>query len=147
MVIPFVRAQMGLERRASGTRFRNAAVVTKFGEGVCLPGSEWLYVALRKSAANSGDASLRHTRAGVGTSALVRLASGFSSLQGSGLAPEASLSVRFERTREQAFGPVNARARLQNDATIWRVQYDTYYREIERFGGARHAVSWSGYLR
>ena len=142
MVIPFVRGTNGAGPASEGYALRGAPLLwsEKFGEGVCLPGSEWLYVKLYASPRQI-QAMLRCDMPEL-VSELRRSSALREWFFFRYKDPDWHLRLRFRLVskglREQAFGLVNsACARLQNDGTIWRVQYDTYYREIERFGGAR----------
>jgi len=139
MIIPFVRAP-GALATAKATSSRPPQFLSKkFSDGVQLPGSPWIYAKLygspRQVQSMLRDEMpnlIRRLREECGvrdafffryddTDWHVRL--------------RAHVPAKAKRTR--AFELINtAAADLQTKEIVWRFQYDTYYREIERFGGA-----------
>ena len=56
--------------------------------------------------------------------------------------PQWHIRVRFHRASPHVRGMLDAAAqRLVESGTVWKVQYDTYEREVERYGGA-DGIEW-----
>lgn len=137
LVVPFVREQRAeaavatMPQRAEEVP-RPAHVPRSF-----LPGSEWLYVKLYTGAATADRLLLE------AVTPLVR------SMLGSGAAdgwffirygdPDWHLRLRFhgspQRLREVAGELSGVLAPLHRQQLLWKVQFDTYERELERYGG------------
>ncbi|WP_428268489.1 lantibiotic dehydratase [Haliangium sp.] len=105
------------------------------------PGSEWLYVKLY-TGLSTADEVLRRVIAPVRTLALDSgAADRWFFLRFSD--PDHHLRVRFHGPPARLMGEVmpalhEAAAPLMADRGIWRIQLDTYQREVERYG--RHAI-------
>jgi len=104
------------------------------------PGSEWLYAKLYAGAATA-DHVLTQVVAPVVESALASGAADrwFFIRYGD---PDVHLRVRVhgdpERLDAEVLPPLEAAAAASVDAgQVWRVQFDTYEREVERYGGER----------
>ncbi|MGB8475144.1 MAG: lantibiotic dehydratase [Candidatus Acidiferrum sp.] len=135
LIVPFVRtykSQEPPERNRPGNAFPLAASRT------FPPGSEWLYAKLY-TGTGMGDHVLREVVA-----PLVR------KLIGSGAVdrwffirygdPDWHLRLRFHGIPEKLHGELlpllqTAVSPLLNDGRLWRIQLDTYEREVERYGG------------
>jgi thiopeptide-type bacteriocin biosynthesis protein len=133
MIVPFVQPLPPPSRTPPGVRALAPL------ERSLLPGSEWLYAKLYTSESNA-DRVLRQAVAPLRREALER-----------GVCdrwffvryvdPQNHLRVRFHgdpsRLTETLIPALHERLEpLLRDRTIWRLQIDTYEREIERYGGA-----------
>ncbi len=105
-----------------------------------LPGDSWLYVKLY-AGPSAADEVLRRAVAPVREEAVATGAAEswfFVRYQD----PEPHVRVRFSGDPARLYGEVlpalHAAARpLLEEGTLWRIQLDTYDREVERYGGAR----------
>jgi thiopeptide-type bacteriocin biosynthesis protein len=145
LIVPFVRGtrdsgQGGCRRvRARGVR-QPAMWAAKFGEGVRLPGSEWVYAKLYASPRRI-QAMLRnevpalvsrlHRDCDIKDWFFFRYRDSDWHLRLRVHAPNS-----LQRDRVRRFIDATSRSLLRHE-TVWRVQYDTYFRELERFGGSR----------
>ena len=138
LVVPFVRSRPEASERRPVDPGRSVEAPRPSGpERSFLPGSEWLYLKLYTGAATA-DRLLVETVAPLVKSAL-----------GSGAAdswfflrygdPDWHLRLRFhgapERLRQLAGGLPEVLAPLHQKGLLWKVQLDTYEREVERYGG------------
>lgn len=122
------------------TRVRSADWMGKFGEGVRLPGSDWLYAKLYASPfeidrvlRNELPKVLQRLRdeCAVRTWFFFRYRDTSWHLRLRVHLPRAALRSRAREIVESAANDMLSRE------IIWRLQFDTYFREIERFGGAQ----------
>ncbi len=138
LLVPFVRdPPPAPERRPEVPRRPVVALPPSPHARSFLPGSEWLYVKLYTGTATA-DRLLTHTVAPLVKSVL-----------GSGAAdgwfflrygdPDWHVRLRFhglpERMRVLAGELTGALLRLHHEQLLWKVQLDTYEREVERYGG------------
>jgi len=138
LVVPFARSRAEEpERLPVGPRRPVEAPRPSHPVRGFLPGSEWLYLKLYTGAATA-DRLLTGTVAPLVKAAL-----------GSGVAdgwffirygdPDWHLRLRFHgipaRLRELAGELSGALAPLHQEQLLWKVQFDTYEREVERYGG------------
>ena len=143
LVVPFVRTSVAHEQQGNATPPHVPGPPRRRVEPSTLqrtfpPGSDWLYAKVYIGAATA-DHVLREV---VGP--LVR------EVLGSGASdqwffirygdPEWHLRLRFRGDASRLHGEVLPKVEaavtpLLHDGTIWRVQFDTYEREIERYGG------------
>ncbi|MDC0708255.1 lantibiotic dehydratase [Stigmatella sp. ncwal1] len=132
-VIPFVR-EPALEERPALPPARRVAPT---GVRSFAPGSEWLYAKLYMGTVMSDHA-------------LAALEPLISEALGTGMAnlwffiryqdPEAHLRVRFHGPPARLWGELlprleQATSGLRGKGALWRMQLDTYEREVERYGG------------
>jgi thiopeptide-type bacteriocin biosynthesis protein len=133
LVVPFVRAR-DTRRRARGIPSEVSQLLRSF-----LPGSEWLFLKLYTSPATA-DEILRDVvrpvvEQGLAAGALDRWF--FIRYDD----PDWHLRLRFKgdpaRLASEVLPALQAASEpLRNDGRIWRIQIDTYEREVERYGGA-----------
>ena len=143
LIVPFVRKkdsghQLSTEEKDRFSIHPSALIPHPFHRRFP-PGSEWLYVKLYTGTATA-DHVLRDV---VGPAVQELLRSGaaegwFFIRYGD---PDWHLRLRFygdpEKLRTEAFPALqSAVAPLLNDGRLWRLQLDTYEREVERYGGA-----------
>lgn len=141
LIVPITYSQpSGLTGYVSSQRVRSEDWMGKFGEGVRLPGSDWLYAKLYASPfqierllRDELPAMLQRLRdeCGVRNWFFFRYRDTAWHLRLRLHVPQASSRPRAREILEMA-----ATDLLSREA-VWRLQFDTYFREIERFGGAR----------
>ncbi|MCI0458219.1 MAG: lantibiotic dehydratase [Gemmataceae bacterium] len=144
LVVPFIRCE-DKEPRSQGDkeserdRHSPCLLVSLSPCRSFPPGSEWLYAKLYTGTATA-DQVLRDVIRPVKEAALEsRAADCWFFIRYAD--PAGHLRVRFhghpERLREEVFPALQAAvAPFLDDGRIWRVQLDTYEREVERYGGA-----------
>jgi hypothetical protein len=145
LVVPFVRPESGEKASRTGkeasTTDRTASDRRLFGPGrrTFPPGSEWLYAKLYAGPATM-DQLLRDVVQPLIATALAQGAVDrwFFVRYGD---PDWHLRLRFHGQPARLHGEVlravqEAAAPLLDDGRLWRVQVDTYEREVERYGGA-----------
>ena len=138
LVVPFVRSREAAAPAASPTPPAATAVPAVTVRRSFLPGSEWLYAKLYLGT-STADAVLRdaigplvrgvHASGAAGSWFFIRYGD-----------PHWHLRVRFHGAPERLTADVlpmlqEAAAPLLADGRLWRMQLDTYDREIERYGG------------
>jgi thiopeptide-type bacteriocin biosynthesis protein len=138
LVVPFIRTRPAEQERLPGGSGRSEVTSRPSSPARSfLPGSEWLYLKLYTGAATA-DRLLAGTVAPLVKSAL-----------GSGAAdgwffirygdPDWHLRLRFhgapERLRALAGELPGVLEPLHRERLLWKVQLDTYEREVERYGG------------
>jgi lantibiotic biosynthesis protein len=139
LIVPFVRAREAISAPAAAGRRPVRAVTPGAVQRSFLPGSEWLYAKLYLGT-STADAVLREV---IGPMTREIQASGacdswFFIRYGD---PHWHLRVRFHGPPRRLLAEVlpalqAAVAPLLGDGRLWRMQLDTYDREIERYGGA-----------
>jgi thiopeptide-type bacteriocin biosynthesis protein len=142
LIVPFVRdvdADAAV-KPTLGTAARGSSWAAKFAQGVRLPGSEWVYAKLYASPRGIQAMLCRdvpelvarlRTECGVKDWFFFRYAD-----------PDWHLRVRVRARgraqQEHVRRLIESTCRmLQRRRSLWRLEYDTYFREIERFGGLR----------
>ena len=147
LVVPFVRIsenkKLGVDVKEKGKTLAGSPQPSISVQRTFPPGSEWLYAKLYTGTATA-DHMLRDE---IGPIIKELLGSGatdrwFFIRYGD---PEWHLRLRFHGSPEKLHAEVlpvleTATAPLLEDRRLWRVQYDTYEREIERYGGAKGIV-------
>jgi thiopeptide-type bacteriocin biosynthesis protein len=147
LVVPFVSVPSARAGGSDRTVAESRPVTRQLPQAVLTrrfaPGSEWLYIKLYTGTATA-DALLRDIMRPL-----------VNSLMQSGAAnqwffirygdPEWHLRLRFhgepEKLQCEAMPIINAAlSPLLDDGRIWRLQLDTYEREVERYGGAEGIV-------
>jgi thiopeptide-type bacteriocin biosynthesis protein len=139
LVVPFVRTRAGASAPATATASAPPPVSAGAIQRTFLPGSEWLYAKLYLGT-STADAVLRDV---IGPVTREVQASGavdswFFIRYGD---PQWHLRVRFHGAPRHVMAEVMpaleaAVAPLLEDGRLWRMQLDTYDREIERYGGS-----------
>src|SRR6185369_531759 len=139
MVVPFVMEPKAAKAAPAGSPKTGAWLEAPAVRRSFPPGSEWLYVKLYTGTATA-DVLLREVVAPVVREAI-----------SSGVAdswffirygdPEWHLRLRFHGDPRELHARVlpllgDAVAPLLDDRRLWRLQLDTYEREVERYGGA-----------
>ena len=138
LIVPFVRTSAAMAESSVALVAKREAPAATDGHRRFSPGSEWLYAKLYAGRATV-DSLLRDTVA-----PLVR-----KSLRSGAVDhwffiryddPEHHLRLRFHGAAPRLLGEVlpdlqKATAPLLVDGRVWKVQLDTYEREIERYGG------------
>jgi thiopeptide-type bacteriocin biosynthesis protein len=135
VIVPFVRADSVASGSGEALRKTAVSVRRRFP-----PGSEWLYAKLYTGAATA-DQVLDHLIEPAVRSALASGAADqwFFIRYGD---PDWHLRVRFHGSPQRLHAEVlpqlqAAAAPLLESGQLWRVQLDTYEREVERYGGDR----------
>ncbi|HYC88602.1 MAG TPA: lantibiotic dehydratase [Thermoanaerobaculia bacterium] len=138
LVMPFVRARSGAAGVSLPSLAAPAVAPAVTVQRSFLPGSEWLYAKLYLGTATA-DTVLREVVGPVTREVLVSGAahSWFFIRYGD---PHWHLSLRFHGAPRRLVAEVvpaleAAIAPLLRDGRLWRMQLDTYDREIERYGG------------
>jgi thiopeptide-type bacteriocin biosynthesis protein len=131
LIVPFVRKNK-VETLEPTIRFRSTSIQRSFP-----PGSEWLYLKL-------------YTGTATADSVLLEIAPKIQELFASGKTdlwffiryedPDWHLRIRFHGDPKALQGETlpalqEVISPLMNDGIIWRMQIDTYEREVERYGG------------
>lgn len=135
IIVPFIRAEASTTEQVAARATASQGTVTRS----FAPGSTWLYAKLY-TGRSTADRVLREAVAPVAREAL---ANGdaqcwfFLRYQD----PDPQVRVRFRGAPERLCSTVlpalhRALAPLVEEGAIWRVQLDTYQREVERYGGA-----------
>jgi thiopeptide-type bacteriocin biosynthesis protein len=138
LVVTFTRAPAAAPARGAAPGGRAASQGDE--QRRFLPGDTWLYVKLY-CGQSAADEVLRRAVAPVREEAMATGAAEswfFVRYQD----PEPHVRVRFSGDPGRLYGEVlpalHAAARpLLEEGTLWRIQLDTYEREVERYGGAR----------
>lgn len=139
LVVPFVCGASGEVEKPRSGAIQPAAYAPPATQRSFAPGSEWLYAKLYTGMA-AADGVLREVVA-----PLVRAAERSGAIDRWFFIryndPEHHLRVRFHGSPARLYGELlpalhAAAAPLLADGRIWRMQLDTYEREIERYGGA-----------
>ncbi|HEY0782667.1 MAG TPA: lantibiotic dehydratase, partial [Thermoanaerobaculia bacterium] len=140
ILIPFVRRpQETLERRPAAPRPTAAAATHPSVRRSFPPGSEWLYAKLY-TGTSTADGVLNEVIAPVVAATVGSAADSWFFIRYGD--PEWHLRVRFHGDPTALQTTVlpalaAAAAPLLDDGRLWKVQLDTYEREIERYGGPR----------
>lgn len=142
LVVPFLHAQEknASARKAVSVRDAPSTWSRKFSEGVRLPGSEWVYAKLYASPRR-----IQSMLRGEVPALVERLRTDcrirecfFFRYKDSDWHLRLRVRAPGKAQRARVLDAINAVAvGLHATEAMWRLQYDTYYREIERFGGAR----------
>jgi thiopeptide-type bacteriocin biosynthesis protein len=138
LVVTFTRAPEAARGRAGSGRQR--VPVPASAQRRFLPGDTWLYAKLY-TGQSAADEVLRRVITPVREEALATGAAErwfFLRYQD----PEPHVRLRFRgdpgRLRGEVLPALHAAARpLLDEGTVWRIQLDTYEREVERYGGPR----------
>lgn len=140
LIVPFVRsAFVRPTTTAPAPETRAAATPAPGIRRAFLPGSEWLFVKLYLGA-STADSVLREIVGPIAREALASTAAdSWFFLRYSD--PHGHLRVRFHgaprRLLDEVVPALEAfAAPLLSDGRLWRMQFDTYDREVERYGGA-----------
>ncbi|HEX2832460.1 MAG TPA: lantibiotic dehydratase [Thermoanaerobaculia bacterium] len=138
LIVPFVRStQSVLPPKPRAVATPAIGIQRSF-----LPGSEWLFVKLYLGA-STADSVLREIVGPIAREALASTAAdSWFFLRYSD--PHGHLRVRFHGAPRRLLKEVAPMlealaAPLLSDGRLWRMQFDTYDREVERYGGA-HAI-------
>lgn len=149
LIVPFVRARSEAEvtEDAAGrapARRRAAASAARAANAAALsrrfpPGSEWLYAKLYAGAATSDYVLRRLVPPLVKKSLRSGAADRWFFIRYAD--PDYHLRLRFHGPPERLSREVQpmlcrAAAPLLEEGALWRLQFDTYEREVERYGGA-----------
>ena len=131
LVVPFVRAAAAA--RAAPARETASALRRRFP-----PGSEWLYAKLYTGPATADGVLTETVGPLVDEVARAGLADGWFFLRYAD--PDPHLRLRFHGEPRRLAAEVLPRleaavAPLLEDGRLWRLQLDTYVREVERYGG------------
>ncbi|WNG36530.1 Lanthionine biosynthesis protein LanB [Archangium minus] len=138
LVVPFVRSQPTVEATRVSALSRSVGAPRLSSQPRSfLPGSEWLYVKLYTGAATA-DRILSDTVAPLVKSALGSgAADGWFFIRYSD--PDWHLRLRLhgspKRLHELAGELPGLLEPLQREQLLWKLQFDTYEREVERYGG------------
>jgi thiopeptide-type bacteriocin biosynthesis protein len=140
VLVPFVRKPREAQEGTAGAAARPGAALTAAApvRRSFPPGSEWLYAKLYTGTATA-DGLLREIVSPVAREALAAgEADGWFFIRYSD--PEWHLRVRFHGDPARLHSGILTRLHaaldpLLADGRVWRVQLDTYEREIERYGG------------
>jgi thiopeptide-type bacteriocin biosynthesis protein len=144
LVVPFVRdvdvGAAGRRRPVEHTAATSSTWAAKFADGVKLPGSEWVYAKLYSSPRGI-QAMLRGAVAKLVTR-LRRECNVKDWFFFRYPDPDWHLRLRVrapERAQQEDVRRlIESTCRLlKRRESVWRLEYDTYFREIERFGGSR----------
>jgi len=137
LVIPFVHARE-MAPAVKGSITRASAWSNKFSRGVMLPGSDWIYAKLYASPRYIQSmlrCEVQSLMSRLQKECGVRDAF-FFRYKDTDWHLRLRVHVPLKTKRVRALELINGMAaELQSRETIWRFQYDTYYREVERFGG------------
>jgi thiopeptide-type bacteriocin biosynthesis protein len=144
LVVPFVRPILSQASTLSPSaslargRQRRKAVVRRFP-----PGSEWLYAKLYTGTATADQVLRQVVRPVTQTALHSGAADGWFFIRYGD--PDWHLRLRLhgqpERLQEEVWPVLRAAvAPLLDDGRLWRVQLDTYEREVERYGGEEGIV-------
>jgi thiopeptide-type bacteriocin biosynthesis protein len=138
LVVPFVRSQLAEPSRAvAAPTLTMEAPRPPRQPRSFLPGSEWLYVKLYTGAATADRLLLD------AVAPLVKAALGSGAVDGWFFIrygdPEGHLRLRLHgspgRLKELTDTLSSVLAPLHREQLLWKVQFDTYEREVERYGG------------
>jgi thiopeptide-type bacteriocin biosynthesis protein len=135
LIVPFVRST----KTALTPKTRAATTPAVQIQRSFLPGSEWLFVKLYLGA-STADSVLREIVGPIAREALASTAAdSWFFLRYAD--PHGHLRVRFHGAPRRLLSEVAPAlealaAPLLSDGRLWRMQFDTYDREVERYGGA-----------
>jgi lantibiotic biosynthesis protein len=143
LIVPFVRGKSETEKNEDGVEKASERqlepAVSPASRRRFPPGSEWLYAKLYVGTATADHVLRKLVRPVVERSLRSRAADGWFFIRYAD--PDHHLRLRFHGRPERLLGNVQpmlceAVSPLLDEGLLWRLQFDTYEREVERYGGA-----------
>lgn len=143
LIVPFVSGKSEAEKNGGGVEEKSGRqlepAISPASRRRFPPGSEWLYAKLYVGTATADHVLREFVQPLVEKSLRSRAADGWFFIRYAD--PDHHLRLRFHGRPERLLGNVQpmlyeAVSPLLDEGLLWRLQFDTYEREVERYGGA-----------